>query len=483
MDAKDNLYVTSTTCGRIQQYATSPDPAQDVFVRSVAINTDPATASGIQGKKNHYLTSDWAGRLYATEWGIKFTPKTIQVPATPLPPLAPLPTPDTTPPALVNFTLPAATTTRAVNVSIEATDNVAVAEMRLANEDGVWGPWQPFVTPVLHTISDGYAVKGVYVQVRDMADNRSAAVYKTLRYEKETAPVVQDVADPILSTLAVPALTAVNAVTLSLQASDDVALRNMRFANEDGNWGAWEPYGATKAWNLSAGYGLKLVYAQVSDTSGKLSNVLTARSKVQQDAPLDPPPPNATPDTTAPLLATISLPTETTTQTVPVTLDASDNVAVAQARFANEDGIWGAWRAYTPTTDWLLTANFTTKRVYAQVRDAAGNESLVLSAPTKYVKTQAGPVDQTAPALQSVTVPNPARTQEVTVTLVATDDVGVTQVRLANEDGTWSAWKPFVADVPHQLTAGNTYKVVYAQVRDAAGRESNVLFTRTLLQP
>lgn len=65
----------------------------------------------------------------------------------------------------------------------------------------------------------------------------------------------------------------------------------------------------------------------------------------------------------------------------------------------------------------------------------------------------------------------------------AADDVAVTQVRVANEDGNWGAWTDFADEVPHQLTAGNTYKVVYAQVRDAAGRESNVLFARTLVAP
>src|SRR5690606_12104134 len=111
-------------------------------------------------------------------------PKTIKNPALPLPPLEPLPAPDTVAPTLQNVTLPVTTATRDVEVAIEATDDVAVAEMRLANEDGNWGPWQPFTTPVIHTLSGGFAVKGVFVQVRDMAGNVSGTVYRTTRYEQ-----------------------------------------------------------------------------------------------------------------------------------------------------------------------------------------------------------------------------------------------------------------------------------------------------------
>ncbi len=102
---------------------------------------------------------------------------------------------------------------------------------------------------------------------------------------------------------------------------------------------------------------------------------------------------------------------------------------------------------------------------------------------TSYVRTVAGPADALDPALTAVELPATSPTSTVTVRVTATDDVGVTQVRLANEDGTWGAWKAFTPEVQHELTAGNTFKVVYVQVRDAAGRESNVLFARTQVTP
>ena len=481
LDYWDNLYVTSTTCGKIQKFRTGLDPANDAFERTVA--TWPAG----EATKNHYITSDWAGRLRAYQWNRLFTPTTLKLPTLPLPALQPLPTPDLVAPTLTNVVLPATTTTQTVQVAITATDDRAVTEMQLAKEDGAWGPWQPFATPVAFQLSAGFGVKGVYVRVRDIAGNESAAVYRTTGYvapvdPNEPPPPAGDKADPVLTSIAVPALTATRDIQVVVAATDDTAVRHVRFANEDGVWSAWKPYVASSAWQLSANVGVKAVYAQVRDGVGRESGVLSARTQYALDAP-PPPPPGHAPDTVAPALTGFTLPAETTTQAVAATTVATDAVGVVQVRFANEDGTWTGWQAFATPKQWTLTAGFGGKLVYAQVRDAAGNESLVLSARTSYVATQQGPLDAADPALTAVVLPETSPTAAVTVKLTATDDVGVTQVRFANEDGTWGAWKAFAAEVPHTLTAGNTYKVVYAQVRDAAGRESNVLFGRTLVAP
>jgi hypothetical protein len=477
LDYWDNLYVTSTTCGRIQMFDTDVDPAKDTFVRSIVTWDDQTTRS-------HYVGSDWAGRLHVFQWNVILTPKTVKVPTLPLPALEPLPTPDTQAPVVTKLTLPTSTTTRAIQVDVTATDDRGVAEMQLAREDGTWGPWQPFATPVTYDLSANFGTKGVYVRVRDMAGNESAAVYRTISYAAVPGPAdpppggAPDAADPVLSALTIPVQTATRDIQVTVAATDDVGVATMRFANEDGVWSAWRAYAATSPWTLSANVGAKAVYAQVRDASGRESTTLLARTNYALDAP-PPPPPGGAPDTVAPVLVTLTLPAESTTQAVAAAMLATDAVGVAQVRFANEDGNWAAWQAYADTKQWTLSAGYGGKLVYAQVRDAAGNESLVLTARTSWVKTVAGPVDAADPALTAITVPNPTATANVQVGLTATDDLGVTQVRFANEDGNWQAWQAFAPQVPWTLTAGTTLKVVYAQVRDAAGRESNVLFTRT----
>ncbi|MEO6867312.1 MAG: hypothetical protein ABI200_04755 [Gaiellales bacterium] len=492
LDFYDNLYVTSTTCGRIQMYATNADPARDRFVKTIATYTDIKTGT-IVGIKNHYIASDWSGRLYANEWSRKFTPKTIKTPTLPLPALEPLPEPDTIAPVVKTITMPATTIKQDVQVAINATDARGVTEMQLAREDGNWGPWQPFSTPVTYRLSNGLGIKGVFVRVRDMAGNESNSVYRTIGFIEQPAgdgggpvpgvPGAPDGADPILSALTIPAMSATQTIDVTVVATDDVGVTGIRYANEDGNWGEWQAYAATKPWLLSPREGMKVVFAQVRDAAGRESVVMSARTRYQLDAPVAPPGggDQGVPDTVAPVLSGFTVPAETTTRKVTTKLVATDNVGLAQVRFANEDGNWTAWQAWSAAPAWTVSDGFGAKAIFAQVRDATGNESLVLTARTTYVRTAAGPVDQADPALVSVKLPETIKGRAVEVTLNAIDDIGVTEVRFANEDGEWLAWKPYGARVPHQLTVGSTYKVVYAQVRDAVGRESNVLFARTLV--
>ncbi|MCB0879427.1 MAG: hypothetical protein KDC46_10685 [Thermoleophilia bacterium] len=486
LDYDENLYATSTTCGRLQVYDTDEDPAKDRFIKTIAVATD-ATNGVISGFKNHYIGVDWAGRIYAAEWNMKFEPADVSVPALPLPALAPLPEPDVTAPTVRTVTVPPVSTTQDVDVTIDATDDMQVAELRLAREDGNWGPWQPFTSPVNYTLSDGLGTKGVYVQVRDMAGNASNIVYRTLDVvepvggDPDVPPPVADAADPVLVTVSIPSLTPTAAIQVGIEATDDTGVRQVRLANEDGNWKAWQDFADVVDWQLSAGQGLKAVYVQVRDGAGRTSNVILSRSKVAADAPPPPPPGGgpAEPDTTAPVLAAITIPAETTTQTVGVALDATDDVAVSQVRFANEDGNWAGWQAYKANMQWPLTAGYGFKLVYAQVRDAAGNESLVVDARTSYVQTKQGPVDAADPVLAAITVPDTTPTRDITVGIDASDDIAVAKVRFANEDGNWGPWVDYAAEVPHQLSAGTGLKVVYAQVRDAAGHESNVIYVRT----
>ena len=486
MDANDTLYAGSVSCGYIQQFATDPDPAKDRFVKTVVKNVN-----GTTGVHNHWLSVDWAGRLYAPEWKLRFAPKAPVVPAVPRPAIPALPGPDTVAPTLTAVTMPAVTNAQDIAVAITATDNVAVAEVRLANEDGNYGPWQPFLTPLTHRLSNGFAVKGVFVQVRDMAGNESAAVYRTTRYEaapgpdEPPAPVANgDVAAPVIASATAPAVTATRDITITVDATDDVAVRGIRFANEDGNWSAWRNFAAASTWTLTDGYVNKVVFVQVRDAAGNESANAVVRTRYAVDAPAVNPNPGAPADTVAPTLTRITMPAETTTQNVNIGLTAADNVAVAQVRFANEDGNWTNWQAYANPKAWTLSPNFGGKLVFAQVRDAAGNESLTVTATTMHVKTVAGPLDVADPTLTAITIPETVPAAGITVQLTAADDIGVSEVRFANEDGNWGPWKAYDdGNVAHTLTAGATMKVVFAQVRDAAGRESNTLYARTLVQP
>ena len=90
------------------------------------------------------------------------------------------------------------------------------------------------------------------------------------------------------------------------------------------------------------------------------------------------PEPESTPDTTAATLTEVTLPAKTSTRTITITITASDDREVTQARFANEDGNWGAWLPFSTSMRHQLSPGARKKGVYTQVRDAAGNASVVL---------------------------------------------------------------------------------------------------------
>ena len=90
---------------------------------------------------------------------------------------APAPATDKTAPLLSSVTLPASTTTRVITIKLTASDNVAVTEVRFANENGVWAAWQPYATQKTWTLSPNAGAKGVFAQVRDAAKNESNSIY------------------------------------------------------------------------------------------------------------------------------------------------------------------------------------------------------------------------------------------------------------------------------------------------------------------
>ena len=435
-----------------------------------ATGTQTLTAGyGIKGVS--VQVEDAAGNLSNTLY------KTLSYAAVPPPAL------DASAPVLTAITVPATTTTQSIAVAITATDNLAVTQVRFANEDGNWGAWVAYAATVNTTLTAGYGVKGVTAQVRDAAGNESATISKTLTYQAANIPpAANDIADPVLTTATIPTITNNRTIAVATVATDDTAVTRIRFANEDGNWGAWLPYAASTNTTLTVNYGPKLVFVQVGDGYWHESAIVQLKTSYQADVQL--PPGGGGADATAPVLADAMVPATSTTQAITVGITATDNVAVAQVRFANEDGNWAGWQTYTPNMAWTLSAGYTLKLVFIQVRDAAGNESTVLQRTSQLALNQlppAGPVDAADPVLTTVTVPSPALTRTINIGLVATDDIGVTQVRFANEDGNWGAWQPYAATTTWTLTTGNLYKLVFTQVRDASGKESNVAMSKTLL--
>lgn len=211
------------------------------------------------------------------------------------------------------------------------------------------------------------------------------------------------------------------------------------------------------------------------------------------------------PDGAAPVLSDVQLPATTSSRAVTLHITASDNVGVVELRLASESGVWGAWQPYSSSSSFLLTAGSGARGVFVQVRDQTGNESQVLyrrttllgppspaapapatpapptSHPSPPVRPPVAGHDRRAPFLRSISLARRVHSTHVVIRVLASDNVGVRQVRLANEDGTWGAWRTYSPCVNWTMAPKLGIRGVFVQVRDGARNESRILFIKTLL--
>lgn len=182
---------------------------------------------------------------------------------------------------------------------------------------------------------------------------------------------------------------------------------------------------------------------------------------------------NPVQDTTAPAITAFTMPTTSTSLTVPISsLAATDNVGVTGYLVVE-----GSTPPVVSSTGWSATAptSFTfsgqgTKTAYAWAKDAAGNlsnglgKSVTITIP-----------DTTAPAVSSFLMPSTSTTLTVAISsLIATDNVGVTGYLV-----TESSLAPLASDTrwttspASSITFSSTgSKTAYAWAKDAAGNVS-----------
>jgi hypothetical protein len=250
------------------------------------------------------------------------------------------------------------TNTTSVTLTLSATDGGSgMSDMRFGNTGDPWSAWEPYGTTKAWTLPTGEGSKTVWVQFRDSAGNISS---------QYSDSIILDTIAPTGSIVINGGATYTNttSVTLTLSATDGGSgVYQMRFSNDGSNWSAWETYGVSKAWTLTAGDGTKTVYVQFRD------NALNASGSYSDTIILD---------TAAPTGSIVinGGNTYTNTTSVILTLLAIDGGSgVYQMRFSNDGSNWSAWETYGVSKAWTLTAGDGTKAVYVQFRDNALNAS------------------------------------------------------------------------------------------------------------
>ena len=365
--------------------------------------------------------------------------------------------PDATPPT-VSFLTPASggSVSGTVLLSASANDNVSVAGIKFLLNDQLLAP-EDTAAPYEMPWSTSGVENGTHlltVVARDGAGNLTTSASSVTVFNDGEPPVVA---------LAGPAANAVitGTTTITATASDNGSISSVQFKldgsaliGEDGS----TPYEVS--WNtVLATEGTHSLTAVARDGAG---NETTSASIVVTVAR----------DNVAPSVAITSPAAATTVGgTVAITANASDDIALVHVQFMLDGAPLGAPDTTAPFETSWSTAGATNgaHAVSAVARDTAGNETAAALVGVTVSN------DTTAPTVMILN-PTPAATvgDTVTVTAVATDDVGVASVQFLLDGaplGAADTAAPFetawattaVANGPHAIGA---------VARDASGKET-----------
>ena len=241
-------------------------------------------------------------------------------------------------------------------------DDVTVTNGTVFAFSGSDNSYQWTITPAL----DGAVTVAVAAgKCTDVAGNTNTA--------SNTLSTTYDITPPTGSVLINEGavFTASGTVSLTLSANDGAGsgVSDMRFSNDGTDWSLWEVVGTSKTWTLSAGDGLKSVYAQFRDAVGNISQSVSDGINL---------------DTTGPTGTIIINSGAPYTNTLDVTLgltasDGANGIGVAHMRFSSDGTTWDEWEDFSASKPWTLAAGDGEKTVYVQFRDALGNTSISFS--------------------------------------------------------------------------------------------------------
>lgn len=166
----------------------------------------------------------------------------------------------------------AKTSTIFVTLTLNAENPISLPmEMAIANSEAelAVATWEPYATSKswsLYAGADG--LRSVFAKFRDAAGNTTGNVGDNIILDTTPPQNVSIVINGGAST------TAIRDVTLTISADDDPY--EMRVSEDETFSGvAWEPYSSEKAFQLSDGFGAKVVYLSMRDDIGNIADTVS----------------------------------------------------------------------------------------------------------------------------------------------------------------------------------------------------------------
>lgn len=308
----------------------------------------------------------------------------------------------------------------------------------------------------------------------DLEDNSSSESMMSF-FGIDSGPAAPaDTQAPVITLFSTPINPTTDAlINIDLTATDDVGITGWMI-NEiaaaplptDSGWLATQP----ATYTIISGFGTHELYVWARDAAGNVS-ALSADSHFTVDY-------SGPGDGEPPVVSYFSYMSPTTNPTVDpvisVDMTTSDNIGVtgwmitetATSPLPTDLG----WQTAQPSA-YTLTGGYGTYELYAWAMDAAGNVSAMMT-PSHF---QIVYNDMTAPVVASFTGPTATGTDGLSVSISASDDVGITGwminetgVQPGAGDAGWLASEP----TAYTLSGGCGAYEVYLWVKDAAGNVS-----------
>lgn len=344
--------------------------------------------------------------------------------------------------------------TKQIGVTLDLTYSADVEVVRFKENCPTCG-WTDWLLPEAQyswALSAGDGEKTVDAELRDLAHNVLAL----------SDTIILDTTPPT-GAITINEVSPTNQGTLHLTITSDLTLGagQMMFSEDPAFGGAvYQPFATSATFAVSAGDGVKTVYARFMDAAGNETS-----AEISDSVTVD----RTAPDVDLYINGGAAV---TTSRDVVLTIPASDALSgVTQMVVSSNPDFGEPYVAYSPVANFTLPAGDGSKTVYVQVRDAAGNFTNASDTIT---------LDSTAPA-GSVTLNLKPFTSTTAVNLALTGG-DATQMRIANTSTfTGVTWGAFAASRSWTLTSGDGPKNVYAQFEDAHGNRSEIVSDATLL--
>ncbi|MDB5056268.1 MAG: hypothetical protein JWM44_4318 [Bacilli bacterium] len=350
------------------------------------------------------------------------------------------------------------TRTNLIDLTLSAVDTNPIQMIISENAAFTGANWEAYSSSRSFTLSSGDGNKTVFVKFKDAAENQSASI---------SANIILDTSAPTGLSIHInnddPYINDKN-VTLHLAAEDANAIEMMMSENASFIGAQWEPFQQTRSFTLSNGDGNKTIYVMFRDNVGNSSEAISAQTVL---------------DTQAPENINIKInqdATYTKDRIVALGLTAADSL-VMKMMISENDAFAGAlWEDYASNRSFTLSAGDGSKAIFVKFRDAAGNESAIISDTII--------LDMAVPMETSVKINSDAEytnSMDVSLTLAAKDASPLEM--MVSEDVLFAnaQWDAYQAARSFTLSNGDGTKQVYVKFRDAAGNISEAVSDSIIL--